>query len=678
MNSRKIAVIKSSWTYFLATFILSWGLCGILIFSDMGNAPAFSLGLLILAMIAPGITGILFTYLTKTKAEIRDYWKRTIDVKRLSLIWLIIVIGLPFLLQILAGAIDGLTGGSGLRWGDSAAAFISDPTNQLLTLFIVSLVPFFEELGWRGYAQDLLQNKHSAVTASLIVGGIWSLWHLPASFIPNTYQAGLGIGTLEFWLHFSGIVFLSITISWVYINTNRSILVMMIFHATVNLSGEIIKLSETGETIYTFCWLSAAIAILFGFGKDMQVNPKKPRENRSPHGVILSLVLISLISAMAIFQPTPANAQVLKSRFLTELENIHHEHGFPGATAAYILPDGSVEVVATGLADKRHQIPMAPQSRMLAASIGKTFVAATVLALAQERRLDVEDPISKWLGDRPWFQRLANGDSITVRQLLTHTSGLANHVESEVFAWDFAGKWRSSDNPYLPEDLIAFILDQPALFPPGEGWSYSDTGYLLAGLIIEKVSGQSYYDEIEKRFLKPLQLTLTTPANQIELPNLATGYMGTDNIFELPSQTTIQPGVMAWHPGIEWTGGGLVSNPRDLVIWGDALFTGNAMAGDYLKSLFHSEAVSSESSDLRYGLAVAIRENERFGTTYGHGGWIPGYCSSLRYYPQYDVAIAFQINTDIGIIDSSTPVIEEIEIRLAKVVMASLHASRQE
>ncbi len=356
MNSSDRTYMKSPWIYFLTTFILSWGLCGILIVKDMSSYPALSLGLLTLAMMGPGITGILFTHLTKSKEEIQDYWHRIIDVKRLSLVWLAIVIGLPFLLQVLAGSIDGMTGGIGLGWGESAASFISDPSNHLLTLAIISLVPFFEELGWRGYAQDLLQTKCSAVTASLILGGVWSLWHLPASFIPGTYQANLGIGTLESWLHFSGIVFLSVVISWIYINTNRSILVMVIFHAVLNFSGEIVKLSEVGETIYTFSWFSASIAILFGFGKEMQVNPERLREFRLRQGAFLSLGLVGLISVTATFQPVSANSQILKSRFQTELENIHREYSLPGATAAYILPDGTLGVVATGLADKEHAI----------------------------------------------------------------------------------------------------------------------------------------------------------------------------------------------------------------------------------------------------------------------------------------------------------------------------------
>jgi D-alanyl-D-alanine carboxypeptidase len=387
---------------------------------------------------------------------------------------------------------------------------------------------------------------------------------------------------------------------------------------------------------------------------------------------LLSFSLPVLLFAGAICHSAPANASPLKTRFQTELDALHDQYRFPGATAAYALPDGTVEVVATGLDDIEAGIPMVPQSRMLAASIGKTFVGATVLALAQEGVLDLDDPISTWLDDRPWFTRLPNHDTITLRQLLTHSSGLENHVFTEGFQRAFRENWRASTNPFLPETLIAFVLDRTPLFKAGEGWSYSDTGYLVAGLIIEAVTGHSYYGEVTQRFLVPLKLTQTTPSDRLELPGLAAGYLAPDNYFDLPVKTTLRPGVMAWHPGLEWTGGGWVSNPKDLVVWAQVLFEGRAMQGHYLDSLLQSMPISKEDPNTRYGIGVGIHENGPLGSTYGHGGWIPGYSSSLRYYPRYGVAIAFQINTDIGIIDDSTLVIEDTEIRLAKVVTTAV------
>lgn len=189
---------------------------------------------------------------------------------------------------------------------------------------------------------------------------------------------------------------------------------------------------------------------------------------------------------------------------------------------------------------------------------------------------------------------------------------------------------------------------------------------------MKKQQGHSYYQEVTQRFLEPLQLTLTEPSDRRELPGLAAGYTDSHNTFGLPEKTTRQPGVMAWHPGFEWTGGGLISNPKDLVVWASALFEERAMEAPYLDSLLASVPVSVEYPTVQYGMGVGIYRESPFGPSYGHGGWIPGYSSSLRYYPDYDVAIAFQINTDIGIVDDSMPVIEEMETRLAEVITVFL------
>lgn len=294
---------------------------------------------------------------------------------------------------------------------------------------------------------------------------------------------------------------------------------------------------------------------------------------------------------------------------------------------------------------------------------------SAVVALSQEGAAHLDDPISKWLGDRPWFSQLPNHNTITLRQLLNHSSGIADHVNMENFVRAWRENRHSSTGHFQAEDLIAFVLDQPPLFKAGEGWFYSDTGYILAGLIIEEITEHSYFEEITRRFLVPLRLTLTTPSDRLELPGLAAGYMAQDNIFGLPPKTTIRPGVMAWHPGFEWTGGGLISNPGDLAVWAKALFEGRAIEGQYLEDLLLSVPIRFDDPDTRYGAGVGIYEKGPLGPTYGHGGWIPGYSSSLRYYPRYGVAIAFQINTDIGIVDDSTSVIEDMETRLAKVVI---------
>ncbi len=377
----------------------------------------------------------------------------------------------------------------------------------------------------------------------------------------------------------------------------------------------------------------------------------------------LMLVLMLYIVVFGLISASTAGAENRQALGVT-LDSLRQVYGFPGATAAYALPDGSVETAATGLADVEADIPMTRESRMLAASIGKMFVGATAADLAREGRLGLDDPIAKWLGDRPWLERLPNADSITVRHLLTHTSGIGNHVENPAFAEAFSEVVQHPDSTLAPAELVAFVLDKPPSFSPGDGWGYSDTGYLLIGMIIETATGRSYYEEVTERFLRPVGLDDTAPSERRLLPGLAAGYVSPENPFGLQPKTTVAPGIMGWNPAIEWTGGGLASTSRDLAVWAKALFE-----GPLADSVLTSAPISPDVPGLGYGLGVAIHPGGEAGPTYGHAGWIPGYCSSLRYYADHGVAVAFQINTDVGIVDHSTPVMEEMERRMAQIAL---------
>lgn len=380
--------------------------------------------------------------------------------------------------------------------------------------------------------------------------------------------------------------------------------------------------------------------------------------------------LYSLVITDPAIADTTASSD-LPEDFQAALDAFQRKYGFPGATAAYVLRDGTTGVAVTGLADVEDGTLMTVRSRMLSASIGKTFVGATALALAREGVLELDAPVSQWLGDRKWFARLPNHEAMTLRHLLNHSSGLPDHVHLESFATEVSHRWREKHNPFSPEALIGYILDMPPLFEAGEAWSYSDTGYILMGLVIEAATGRSYYEEIRERFLTPLDLTLTTPSDRRLLPGLAAGYMGEENAFGFPRKTTQANGMMEWHPGFEWTGGGLVSNSRDLARWGASLLGGNAMPGDYLRELLRAVPISPDDPNVYYGAGVGIYRTGALGPVYGHGGWIPGYSSSLRYYPTHGVTIAFQVNTDIGIVDDTTPVVREMETRLAEIAISA-------
>jgi len=231
-----------------------------------------------------------------------------------------------------------------------------------------------------------------------------------------------------------------------------------------------------------------------GSGNLMRVNDLIALNHRAGlrFGSVLLQILPCLFYLLIASQPNTAAASDLAEEFQLALDTFQKQYGFPGATAAYVLRNGTVGIAATGVSDLESKTPMTVQSRMLSASIGKTFVGATAVALAHEGALNLDIPIARWLGKQRWFTRLPNHDAITLRHLLTHTSGLPDHVHLESFATELSHKWREKDNPFPPEALIRFILDLPSLFEAGKGWAYTDTGYILVGLVIEKATLRRY------------------------------------------------------------------------------------------------------------------------------------------------------------------------------------------
>jgi D-alanyl-D-alanine carboxypeptidase len=190
------------------------------------------------------------------------------------------------------------------------------------------------------------------------------------------------------------------------------------------------------------------------------------------------------------------------------------------------------------------------------------------------------------------------------------------------------------------------VAGAPPLFAPGQGWSYSDTGYLILGLVVEAATGRPLFDEVRRRLLEPLGLAATSPSDTPDLPGLVPGWVDPANPLGLPPATLDDSGRMRWHPGIEGAGGGLISHPADLVRWGRALFTGRALQTPYLHELHQAVPMEPGSRTLLYGAGVAIRRGGPRGPVVGHAGSIPGYLSTLRHYPRYGVTLAVQINTD--------------------------------
>lgn len=357
-----------------------------------------------------------------------------------------------------------------------------------------------------------------------------------------------------------------------------------------------------------------------------------------------SALMLALVAALPAFAQAGAGNYCARAK--AAVQKAQEDYHFPGAVFALLPPGGGECVFAVGVSDKETGRKMRATDRMLAASIGKTVVAAVVMHLHYDGALNIDDPISKWLKDEAFFDQLPNAQKITIRHLLSHTSGLADHVHTAAFE-NSAGKLVGTDQFFAPRELVGFILDQKPLFNPGEGYSYTDTGYILLGLIIEKSAKRPFYELAQAFFLDPLGLKTIEPSNKRTIARLVPGYSNPGNTRGIPVKTIGADGRMVWNPASEWTGGGFASNALDLARWVKVHFSGKSMPYPYLAETLNGCPWKSQTGHCNYGLGVSAPETP-FGVLLGHSGSIPGYRSVAFYLPAQDMAYAIQVNTVVG------------------------------
>ena len=365
------------------------------------------------------------------------------------------------------------------------------------------------------------------------------------------------------------------------------------------------------------------------------------RLHRSAAMAALSLLPVAVVAQAVAPQAPATSVSAVRTRVQAALDSIRAGGAFPGMSAGIALPDGQVLSLATGLADTALRTRLEPDALLLAGSVGKTYVAAVALQLVSEGTLSLDEPIATYLGTEPWFSRLPNAAAITVRMLMNHTSGLVRYEFKPEFTRDLTA---SPDKVWRPAELVAYILDTEAPFPAGGGWDYSDTNYIVLGMIIERVAGATLNDEIARRLLRPLGLTRTVPSDRREIPGLAQGYAGPGNPFG-GTDAMIVDGKFAINPQFEWAGGGYAVSGGDLARWAKALYEGRAFDASLVAAMVDG-VPAKLGPEARYGLGVIVRPTP-LGPSWGHSGFFPGYVTEMRYFPEQRIAVAFLINTSV-------------------------------
>ncbi len=365
--------------------------------------------------------------------------------------------------------------------------------------------------------------------------------------------------------------------------------------------------------------------------------------------VRLSLIMLSLMLAgcgglslpvtpspteLESLSPSPTFvAEDLASKIDKVLNDLTEREAFTGA----VLVAKNGEVLLSqgyGLADRDKNLPNTPQTKYRLGSITKQFTAMAILMLQAQEKLNLQDPICRYISECP-----ITWQDITIHHLLTHTSGIPNLT-------DFRDYQATKATPSPPEQTIARFKEKPLDFPPGEQWSYSNSGYIVLGYIIEQASGLSYEAFLHQYIFEPLQMKDTGYDHNDG--SLAIGYTGTRGLWREADYIDMT---------IPFAAGGLYSTVEDLYRWDQALYTEQFVSKDLVDLMFTPQA-EMPVADLSYGYGWGVGEMNNHRVV-GHGGGIEGFATEIRRYLDDKVTIIVLSNRDTTGVGSIADVIAQ-------------------
>ncbi len=335
---------------------------------------------------------------------------------------------------------------------------------------------------------------------------------------------------------------------------------------------------------------------------------------------VISLCLASAASSAQSQTPTQPNLSSIDQYVQTALQKSHGA----GISVA-VVHDGKIVLAkGYGLANVELSVPATENTVYQIASVTKTFTATAINMLVDEDKLKLDDKIVAHLPDLP-----AAWKEVTIRQLLSHTSGIKSYTSVKDF-------FKTSRKDYDRREILDLVAKAPLEFTPGEKWNYSNTGYFLLGLLIEKVTGKTYGDFMAERIFKPLGMTQTR-VNDLHaiIPNRAQGY--TWNGKELRNGEYVSPSQ-------PFAAGMLVSTASDLVKWDAALDSEKLLKNSSLKRMW-TPATLAKGELAKYGLGWELGDLNGH-RRQSHGGGIPGFSSQLARFVDDKLTVIVLCNSD--------------------------------
>lgn len=309
-----------------------------------------------------------------------------------------------------------------------------------------------------------------------------------------------------------------------------------------------------------------------------------------------------------------------------QLDSIHRyiasemkRQQIPGLSVAILRGDSILLARGYGLANLELRAPASDSTVYQSGSVGKQFTAAAVGMLAQQGRLDVEERITRWFpeGKGVW-------DSITVRQLLTHTSGIPEYTDSLI----------DLRKDYSEDQLVRLAAGQPLDFPPGDTWSYSNTGYVILGALIRRVTGRFYGDILRRLIFGPLGMKIRVISEADIMPNRAAGYRLVDK--QVKNQEWVSPSLNTTADGA------LYLSVNDLAKWAVALNHRHVPNARVLDAAW-TPARLNDGGTVPYGYGWDLSEQRGYRRV-GHAGAWQGFETVIYRYPEFGLSVILLTN----------------------------------
>lgn len=334
-------------------------------------------------------------------------------------------------------------------------------------------------------------------------------------------------------------------------------------------------------------------------------------------GLVFTIFVISNSSAQVI-KPSQEALKILDQK----IESFMKERVIPGAQIAVASHGKVIYLKSYGMANVELSVPVSDKSIFEIGSISKQFVSVGAMLLVEEGKLGLDDPIHTYLPFLPseWL-------GVTVRHLMNHTSGIPDYEE--------IGTYDTYSFRFTPEEIIRIAHSRPIDFEPGEGWYYSNTGYFLLSLLVERIEGQPLDKILKTRIFDLLGMTNTGFANPEEIiPNRVSGYW-VNKVGKLINRNPIEFSSTLG-------AGGILSTAQDLAKWDAALY-GNGFLSEASKAAMWAPTNLSDGTRKDYGFGWVINEYKGL-KTQNHSGQVAGFVANFYRFPEQDIAFIIFMN----------------------------------